>query len=76
MILKGWELVSGSVVQALDIPGHHFEPFQVHNVSDFRFFEVSFFFSGLNNICSFIKIVTVSARIAEACEMLEKAIPT
>ena len=75
-ILKGWELVSGSAVQALDIPGHHFEPFQIQNVSDFRFFEVSFFFSRLNNICSFIKIVTVSARIAEACEMLEKAIPT
>jgi hypothetical protein len=36
-IPKGWELVSGSVVQALDIPGHHFEPFQLHNVSDFLF---------------------------------------
>ena len=42
-ILKGWELVSGSVVQALDIPGHHFEPFQLHNVSEFRFFFFLFF---------------------------------
>jgi hypothetical protein len=81
-IPKGWELVSGSVVQALDIPGHHFEPFQPHNVSDFRFVQPFFFFflflllSRLNNICSFIKIVTVSTRIAEACEMLEKEIPT
>ena len=41
-ILKGWELVSGSVVKALEIPGHHFEPFQLHNVSEFRFF----FFQG------------------------------
>lgn len=43
-IPKGWELVSGSVqvVQALDIPGHHFEPFQLHNVSDFHFFEIFF----------------------------------
>ena len=49
-ISKGWELVSGSVVQALEIPGHHFEPFQVHNVSDFRFFE-DFFFLRLNDIC-------------------------
>ena len=38
---KGWELVSGSVVvvQALDIPGHHFEPFQPQNVSNFSFFK-------------------------------------
>ena len=32
MIAKGWELVSGSAVQTLDIPGHHFEPFQPQNV--------------------------------------------
>ena len=71
-IPKGWELVSGSDVQALDIPGHHFEAFQHPNVSDFRLF----FCSRLNDIrCSFIKIVTVSTRIAEACEMLEKRIP-
>ena len=43
-IPKGWELVSGSVVQALDIPGHHFEPFQPHNVSDFRFVQIFLFF--------------------------------
>ena len=81
-IPKGWELVSGpgSVVQALDIPGHHFEPFQLHNVSAFRLFFFLlfyFFFSKLNNICFYFsfKIVTVSTRIAEACEMLEKEIP-
>ncbi|KAF8810981.1 polyketide beta-ketoacyl-synthase [Phlegmacium glaucopus] len=47
-ITEGWELVSGSAVQVLDIPGHHFEPFQPQNIA------------------------TVSTRIAEACEVLEK----
>ena len=36
---EGWNLVSGSAVQVLEIPGHHFEPFQPQNVSDFCFFK-------------------------------------
>ena len=70
---KGWKLVSGAVVQVLDIPGHHFEPFQPHNVS---FFFKSFFSRLIFVHLTFIKIVTVSNRIAEACEILEKEIPT
>jgi len=31
-ITEGWNLVSGSAVQVLEIPGHHFEPFQPQNI--------------------------------------------
>ena len=64
-ILKGWELVSGSVVQALDIPGHHFEPFQLHNVSEFRFF--SFFFPPKDSI-----IFVHSSRLLLSLLVLQK----
>ena len=38
-VTKGWELISGSALQTLDIPGHHFEPFQPQNVSHFPCFQ-------------------------------------
>ena len=55
-IPKRWELLSGSVVQTLDIPGHHFEPFHLHNVSDFRFFFFSFFLSFFQSSIKFVHL--------------------
>ena len=45
---RDWKLVSGATVQALYIPGHHFEPFQPQNVSST--FSQSFFFLKVHSL--------------------------
>lgn len=30
---RGWEMVTGARVPVIDVPGNHFEPFEMRNVS-------------------------------------------
>ena len=36
-IVSGWDVLSGSTVEQIDIPGNHFQPFEAENVSPYLF---------------------------------------